>query len=447
MVAGVAPPDQINAAPTKAFFVEMLVRDISLEQAVLDLVDNSIDGAKRINGEDLRGRKIDIHVDAERFRIRDNCGGFDKAMARDYAFRFGRAPGTPSTPNSIGQFGVGMKRALFKFGRHFVVRSATRGDLWAVDVDVDEWESDEEDWHFQWSDFGDKTTISKRKPGTDIVVDRLRPEVAARFSNQYFINEISGLIKSKHRQFIANGLTISVNNSHLDATNLYLLVANKLQPGVDVFTFGKNREETVKVRIVVGVGISLPRAAGWYVVCNGRVILEQDRSKTTGWGILENETGAIMIPSYHNQFARFRGIVSFDCPDSAFLPWNTTKTGVNQDSPIWQQTFQRMIELMRPVIDFLNELDKDVDEYTKDESPLHDYVTKARHTEADTITRKAEFRAPRRGGVTKRQRTIAIQYAKPVKDIEFLEEVLGVSSAKAVGKRTFDIVLKSHKGK
>lgn len=447
MVAGVAPPDEINAAPTKEFFVEMLVCDIALEQAVLDLVDNSIDGAKRINGKDLSGRNIDIHVDAEQFRIWDNCGGFDKAMARDYAFRFGRAPGAPSTPNSIGQFGVGMKRALFKFGRHFVVRSATQDDLWAVDVDVDKWEADEEDWHFQWSDFGDKTTISKRKPGTDIVVDRLRPEVAMQFGNQFFINKISGLIKSKHRQFIASGLTISVNNSHLDATNLYLLVDNKLQPGVNVFTFGKKPKETVKVRIIVGVGSSAPRQAGWYVVCNGRVILEEDRSKTTGWGIVENLTGGTMIPSYHNQFARFRGIVSFDCPDSALLPWNTTKTGVNQDNPIWQQTFQRMIEIMRPVIDFLNELDKDVDEHTKDESPLHDYVTKARPTNVDQFKREAEFRGPLRGSVKKLQRTVAIQYAKPVKDVEFLEEVLGVSSAKAVGKRTFDIVLKSHNGK
>ena len=320
MVAGVALRDEINAAPTKIFFVEMLVRDIPLEQAVLDLVDNSIDGAKRINGKDLSGREVDIHVDAEHFRIRDNCGGFDKAMARDYAFRFGRAPGTPSTPNSLGQFGVGMKRALFKFGRHFVVRSATQDDLWAVDVDVDKWEADEEDWHFQWSNFGDKTKISKRKPGTDIVVDRLRPEVAMQFGNQFFINKISGLIKSKHRQFIASGLTISVNNSHLDATNLYLLVDNKLQPGVNVFTFGKRPKETVKVRIIVGVGSSSPREAGWYVVCNGRVILEEDRSKTTGWGILENLTGGTTIPSYHNQFARFRGIVSFDCPDSALLP-------------------------------------------------------------------------------------------------------------------------------
>jgi len=439
--------DQINAAPTKAFFVEMLVRDVPLEQAVLDLVDNSIDGAKQMDANDFKGRKIEIDFDRKQFRILDNCGGFQRQVARDYAFRFGRAPGTPSIPNSIGQFGVGMKRALFKFGRHFVVRSATSDETWAVDVDVDDWESKPDDWHFDWADFANGSEISRRKPGTDIVVDRLRPEVATRFGIAQFENDLTGLIKSKHRQFIADGLSISVNGTHLAATSLYLLVSNALQPGVETMSFGKSKNEIVKVRIVVGVGPSSPRDAGWYVICNGRVILEHDRRTVTGWGLVENEQGRTIIPSYHNQFARFRGIVSFDCSDSARLPWNTPKTDVDQDSPIWQKTFERMIEMMRPVIDFLNELDKDVGEFTSEESPLLDRVNKASPTKVETLSRKAEFRAPSRGSLKKVQREIGIQYSRPVKDVEYLEDALNVSSARAVGERTFDVVLKSQKAK
>lgn len=131
--------DQIDAAPTKAFFVEMLTKDIPLEQAVLDLVDNSIDGAKRMNPTTFDGRTVEITVTKDEFRITDNCGGFDKDTARSYAFRFGRPAGAPGTAHSVGQFGVGMKRALFKFGNHFVVRSATTEDMWAVDVRVDDW--------------------------------------------------------------------------------------------------------------------------------------------------------------------------------------------------------------------------------------------------------------------------------------------------------------------
>ena len=33
--------------PTKRFFVEMLTRDIDLEDAILDLLDNCLDGVSR----------------------------------------------------------------------------------------------------------------------------------------------------------------------------------------------------------------------------------------------------------------------------------------------------------------------------------------------------------------------------------------------------------------
>ena len=36
----------IKANPTREFFVNMLVRDILLKQAIIELIDNSIDGAR-----------------------------------------------------------------------------------------------------------------------------------------------------------------------------------------------------------------------------------------------------------------------------------------------------------------------------------------------------------------------------------------------------------------
>ena len=35
----------IQGNPTKGFFIEMITRDISIKDAILDLLDNSIDGA------------------------------------------------------------------------------------------------------------------------------------------------------------------------------------------------------------------------------------------------------------------------------------------------------------------------------------------------------------------------------------------------------------------
>lgn len=435
----------ISAEPTKAFFVDMLVRDIPLEQAVLDLVDNCIDGAKRLakvgSPTPFEGRTVLIDFNAAQFKIQDNCGGFSIETARDYAFRFGRPTGARATPHSIGQFGVGMKRALFKFGKEFIVRSATETEEWAVTVDVPAWE-EEDGWNFPWGDFGKRHPISTEAPGTEIIVTKLRPEVAAKFSTSNFYNAIVALIKSKHRQFVSEGLDIRVNGSRIDATNLSLLLNEELKPGVDFLTFFKDEPPTVDVKIIVGVGASLPREAGWYVICNGRVVLEADRRATTGWGLLEDELSRIVMPSFHNQFARFRGIVSFDCEDSSRVPWNTTKTDIDQDNSVWRQTFERMMEMMRPVINFLNDLDKDIDENSREKSPLLDFVSKSTSKPAAALVERSDFTAPARGSVAKGPKYIKVQYSRLMEDVEFLQGELNLKSAKAVGERTFDIVLK-----
>ncbi len=142
------PPDGfVDARPEKRFFVEMLTRDIEFAPAVIDLVDNSVDGAKRVrptpggNGtaqapERFVGLHVDLVVAPDRFEISDNCGGFSRQVATDYAFRFGRAVGQPTTEGEVGQFGVGMKRALFKLGSAFTVESQHDGERWEVTVDV-----------------------------------------------------------------------------------------------------------------------------------------------------------------------------------------------------------------------------------------------------------------------------------------------------------------------
>lgn len=435
----------IDAEPTKAFFVDILIRDIPLEQAVLDLVDNSVDGAKR-QGASFEGREVAIELSAEKFRIVDNCGGFDKEEARKHAFRFGRVPHKDAIERPIGQFGVGMKRALFKFGRHFVVSSATSAESWAVDVDVDKWESDPAiGWHFPWASIPKTLAISTEKPGTEIVVDNLREEVAARFETKHFENSLAGLIKSKHREFISAGLSISINGTHLDATSVYVLMRDHLRPGVDIMTLEQAGKQ-VAVRIVVGVGESVPTEAGWYVICNGRIVVEADRTPTTGWGHIEEQAKRVVIPRFHNEFARFRGIVSFDSDDAALLPWKTTKTDVDHDSPIWQKVYPRMLEMMRPVITYLSDLDEDIDEHTRESSPMLSHVRSATRTKIETLTTKMDFIAPKRGELVVGPRTQRIQYSKTVEDIDFLKRELDVDSASGVGSKTFDMILQRLRG-
>jgi hypothetical protein len=435
-----------SAEPTREFFVGMLTRDIPLEQAILDLVDNSVDAAKAVaaNGGAFENHRVEITLDGEGFSIVDDCGGFGREAAINYAFRFGRPEGAPRTPNSIGQFGVGMKRALFKIGEHFTVRSATSEEEWAIALDVPDW-LENGDWHFPWVDFGEGPAVSREKPGTEIVVDRLRRDVAMRFATVNFRNLVSELIRSKHRQFISQGLSVTVNGTHIDASDITLSLDDQLKPGRDEMVLEDIAAEPVTVRILVGVGASIPREAGWYIICNGRVVLSADRREVTGWGLLENESDRLMIPNFHNQYARFRGIVWFDCADSSRVPWNTTKTDVDVDSAIWQRTFLRMIEMTRPVIGFLNDLDRDIDENTRENSPLFQYVSKAGTIPADRVRERSEFIAPNRESVQFRPRTIKIQYSRLISDVEFLKDALSVTSARAVGETTFDMALETQR--
>src|SRR5262245_51610287 len=100
----------IDVMPTKELFIDMLTRDIALIPAIIDLVDNSSDGAKRLreNGS-FKGLWARVEISPEEFRIIDNCGGMTIEVAEKYAFRFGRPPGAPFVKHSVGQFGVGMK--------------------------------------------------------------------------------------------------------------------------------------------------------------------------------------------------------------------------------------------------------------------------------------------------------------------------------------------------
>src|SRR4028119_2104506 len=105
----------IHAEPTKDLFIYMLVRDIPLIRAIIDLVDNSVDGATHLqSNENYKDFWIKISFNKEYFKIEDNCGGITVNEAEEYAFKFGRDNDAQVTPKSIGRFGIGMKRAFFK---------------------------------------------------------------------------------------------------------------------------------------------------------------------------------------------------------------------------------------------------------------------------------------------------------------------------------------------
>ena len=90
---------QAKASPTKAFFVNMLTRDIELHDAILDLLDNCRDGILRTgsNSDDpdkpYAGYWAKLEMSDQYFAIEDNCGGIPLETAKKYAFAMGRPAG------------------------------------------------------------------------------------------------------------------------------------------------------------------------------------------------------------------------------------------------------------------------------------------------------------------------------------------------------------------
>lgn len=448
-----APQDlkRINASPTKEFFIYMITRDIPLTRAILDLIDNSLDGARRIRpNSDFDGLWVRVELDRTHFRIADNCGGIPVDVARNYAFRFGRPKNAPPTPGSVGQFGVGMKRTFFKLGRHFTVYSATSTSRFDIDQDVEKWITAEESenpdkWHFEFGNVQENIPdISTGEIGTRIEIDRLYDSVAESLGIDSFQTRLKQEISLAHVMSMDKGLAISINGIPLHHEPARLFVSDTLRPAFVEKTYPREAlvgqpGAPVKVKLYVGVAERSLHDGGWYVFCNGRLVIRADQSSITIWGHPHG------MRQYHPDFAYFRGYVYFDSDDPGLLPWTTTKTGVDVDSPVYRSVQQEMIELSKPVLTFLTNLEKErkaVENGDGTNQNLDQTIKSASAQRADTLSAVSTFVAPQPSPAPAGPKMQRIQYSKPAVEVEKAKRLLKVYSYVAVGEKTFDYFMK-----
>lgn len=423
----------VSAMPTKDLFISMLTKDIPLDRAIIDLIDNAVDGARRLrDGRDFSGLDIRLTVGPDEFMIEDNCGGIPLDVARNYAFRFGRPEDMEATPHSVGQFGVGMKRALFKMGANAHILSQTDRENFELEIDVDRWRQSDR-WEFRFSHAGANVpgeSPPRDQPGTSIRVTRLYPEVSSAFAGPRFVNSLRQDIQAAHQPALESGLSIAVNGIPVGLRPLELLSSADLRPAFRTQTFFEESPPVVNVKLYAGLGKSAPRQAGWYIYCNGRMVLEADQTKITGWSQLDE----VKIPRFHNQFARFRGFAFFDSDDAGRLPWNTTKTGLDTDSAVYQSVRADMVTMMRPVIDFLNRV---ADEADADEPVLEQLISRASLSPVTAIATPEEvFHFNADAPVVPRKTRIS--YTKDPEQVTELKQMHGFSTNKELGEASFD---------
>ncbi len=369
--------DTVFGGPTKRLFVSMLTRDIELVDAILDLIDNCVDGAMRQNPDDLDsdtvfdGFESKLSLDKDKFEISDNCGGIPKDYIDD-AFSLGR-PNITQDGNlpTIGMYGIGMKRAIFKMTTRAAVSSNHKDGFAQVDYSA-EWLNPEndKDWHLPIIREESKDEIH----GVSILADALKDEISDKFASDWFLNELKQHISENFGYIMQRGFKIVVNNEELEPHTLPLRSQEwSDQPGIRPFDY-EAIIEGVSIKVTVGFFRPLVRdqeiddeaespqesmeRAGVSVVCNDRIVLLYDRSQKSGWG-------GSGLPRFHPQFRAIAGIIVLSSNAADKLPISTTKRDLDIGSDIYLTARDACIEGLKMFTNFTNKWKGMEDQTTK----------------------------------------------------------------------------------
>lgn len=361
-----------QGAPTKEFFVGMLTRDIELNDAILDLLDNCLDGVVRQKGSKEKGKDpnyyagyyANIIISENSFIIEDNCGGIPRDVAEKYAFRMGRSSEKEDDDlPTVGIYGIGMKRAIFKIGRSANVITRNNDQVYQVIIPPD-WADSDETWDFPIKDVNNSPILPDG--GTKVEISDINLEIGEDWrtedKREEFVERLIKVIQQSYSFIIQKGFEITINSVIIKPLPINLLMDEK-EGGIGIKPFLYNQKfDDVSVSLAVGFYAPPPSPddiddennlkrsssdAGWTVVCNDRVVLYNDKSHLTGWG----EAG---VPQYHTQFIGIRGIVIFESNNPKHLPMTTTKRGVDTSSKVYSAVKNRMRQGLKMFTDYTN---------------------------------------------------------------------------------------------
>ncbi|MEI9982063.1 MAG: hypothetical protein WDN69_01890 [Aliidongia sp.] len=437
-----------NANPSKSFFITMLTRDIDLVDCILDLLDNSVDGigeAARREGRELDpnrpfvGHSVYLTYDREHFAIADASGGIPIQVAEEYAFRFGRPDDAPPlNDGTIGLYGIGMKRAIFKMGNVVTMQSSTGTESFSLNLNVDTWRRDPQvrrdltgheivEWSFPLTNVLRAGTGIR--VGTSIKITELYDGIVRQFDSPTFTERLRRIIARDYAFILSRGLEVYVNGVAIVA------VMPVMRENSDFAPF-RHVEEHGGVRIEITVGLAAPPPDdtsatarnpdsgiyGWYVVCNDRVVVSADKSADTGWGVKP-------VPAWHPQYIGFIGVARFDSSQPEKLPWKTTKRDAETSNVFYQRALPTMMRATKKLTDYTNDRRADAKRLKKLEKA-------APPIPVSRVTVNAQMKLP----IPVTKETVLIQYVREVADVNAAAEALSLvgSSPSEVGIRTFE---------
>jgi hypothetical protein len=399
------------------------MREIDVSPAMLKNNDQA-----KVTGGESKIPAISILISPEIFQIIDFCGGISIKRAKEEVFRFGRSSSFPSV---LGVYGIGLKRAIFKIGKKIRIESRTPQEGFIVDIDVENWAKND-DWEFPM-------TITEAAPaledaGTKITISELNKEVVLRVSQGTLLTDLNNAIASTYALFLDRVLSIHLNKNLVTPKKLPIAGSAEATPAHKEVAWND-----VSVELIAGLAERKDNEwnaerAGWYVLCNGRVVVFADKTDLTGWGLY--------AANFVSKYIGFVGIAFFFSKHPANLPWTTTKRGLNRDSEIYQAARLEMASIAKPVLTFLNNM------YPSDPSEEIRERKIASNIKSMDISQIAQTDStgfsPVYASTRVRKTTVSVQYHAEKSDIDKIKKKINRMSwgAGAVGKYTFDYYIK-----
>lgn len=336
---------EVRAGVNSKYLESTLTTDITVLESIFDLIDNSIDAARDhliSQGfecdeyglpKSYEGYKINIRLGEKSISVLDNCLGLDEETLSQRAFQTAEAS---NHKYGIGHYGLGLKRALLKFGRKFAF-SSDNGDI-AFKMNFDG----------NMISGGEKmlangyTTTGHRK--ALFVVSDIKPEIQYEIQSQSWFENATKLLKIRYSLYTDKGLKIGISSSSLrdfvraDGSLPTIRTDSKLKPikkfididGVSVHinsgVHGKYYFPIEGSKYSLSTNKTLTDAFGLYFVCNDRVIVSSSTASEHGWKT-----------KWHSEYNGFVCVVRFISEDPQKIPWNTLKTALRTDGKLFVQ--------------------------------------------------------------------------------------------------------------
>ena len=280
---------------------------------------------------------------------------------------------------------------------------------------------------------GDSEALDEN--GVEIVVEDLTPGAERSFSDPGFIQNLRRTIARDYSLHLNRGLRMKINGDNVVGLQLKLRESKDFAPLRFEYTDQSN--DSVIVEILGGMASEPPenvepderpdgdKRFGWYVGCNGRIVLAADKTSVSGWGTPD-------WPQWHPQYSGFVGVVLFISPNAADLPLTTTKRSVDVTSAIFLRARSKMREVSKEWIAYTNIRKQALEEAKKKEAetiPVSIYEVKKR----DSVTLPKLIPVPA-------ARVANVHYAVPISKMKKLATKFGSvnMSYRDVGLRSFD---------